>query len=298
MNIKSIQKFTSVIKNKIQKLNRFYFAFYLLAIGASQNSVVNAQEYLQKQLNYADSLFTSKNYFDAITEYKRLKFFDRNKRFYFRSNFNIALCYKGGGKFKDAVNYFKLAIIEAPNDSEEFKANIELIKTLILSRNINEALKKINQLKPVYYGRRLKELNYWRGWAYMFAENWERADSIFNLIGASKLDSVCKNVLNERYSVTVAKIFSYFMPGAGQLYAGHGWSALASFAWNALWGYLTLKAFFAQRYFDGIVIGNLLWFRFYRGNLQNAEKFVILENRKIYNKAYDFLQFKFKGNKL
>lgn len=284
--------------NKGFRATGLIIALYLFAFSQLQFNGLLAQEYLKRQKKFADSLFSKKDYFRAITEYKRLKFFDSNGSFNFVSDFKIALSYKGGAKFKEAANYFNLALAEANNDSEEFTANIELVKTLIIARRTTRALAKINSLKKIYYGNKRKELQYWQGWAFMFAEKWVKADSVFRIIGETKLDSVCKNVLNERYSLTVAKIFSYLMPGAGQLYAGHPWSGLMSFAWNALWGYLTLKAFFAERYFDGIVIGNLLWFRFYRGNLQNAERFARRENKKIYNNAYDYLQFKFKGKKL
>ncbi len=294
LNIKTV----TLPENKGLFKFAFCFFFYLLALQLMPLNNVLAQNVFERQLNYADSLFARKDYFNAITEYKRLKYFDSTGKYHFISDFNIALSYKRGAKFNDAINYFDIALSEARSDQEEFKANIEIIKTLILTRKIKEALRKLTSLKKVYFGKKFKELEYWQGWAFMFGERWEQADSLFTEMGQKELSRICKNVLNERYSLTVAKIFSYLVPGAGQLYAGHPFSGLMSFAWNALWGYLTLKAFFAQRFFDGIVIGNLLWFRFYRGNLQNAQKFVLQENEKIYNDAYDFLQFKFKGKKL
>ena len=99
------------------------------------------------------------------------------------------------------------------------------------------------------------------------------------------------------YSVSFAKTISYIIPGAGQIYTGEYISGLLSLGWNILWGYLTIKSFIDERIFDGIVIANFLWLRFYRGNLQNAEKFAKEKNLIISNKAMNYLQFEFKGLK-
>jgi 2-phospho-L-lactate transferase/gluconeogenesis factor (CofD/UPF0052 family) len=64
--------------------------------------------------------------------------------------------------------------------------------------------------------------------------------------------------------------------------------------WNALWGYLTVKSFVDD---DGLITGNLLWPRFYNGNLQNADKFVKEENLKITNNALYYLQTGYHGLK-
>jgi len=56
-----------------------------------------AQSNLEKQLSYANELFDSTDYFDAITEYKRLIYFDVNKEYYWEANYKIGLSYKSGG---------------------------------------------------------------------------------------------------------------------------------------------------------------------------------------------------------
>jgi hypothetical protein len=52
-----------------------------------------------------------------------------------------------------------------------------------------------------------------------------------------------------------------------------------------------------DRIFDGLAVTNLLWFRFYRGNLQNAEKFAVEKNLQITNKSLSYLQYSYKGLK-
>ncbi len=62
-----------------------------------------------------------------------------------------------------------------------------------------------------------------------------------------------------------------------------------------MFGFLTINALVEDRVFDGIVIGNFLWLRFYSGNIQNAEKFAEQKNLEISNKALFFLQFNYLG---
>jgi len=87
------------------------------------------------------------------------------------------------------------------------------------------------------------------------------------------------------------------IPGAGQFYTGEYVSGLLSLGWNVLWGYLTIKSFVDDRIFDGIMVGSLLWLRFYNGNTYNAEKFAEEKNLLISNKALLFLQHGYEGEK-
>ena len=90
---------------------------------------------------------------------------------------------------------------------------------------------------------------------------------------------------------------SVFLPGSGQFYTGNYLSGLLSLGWCALWGYVSVNAFVEQRVFDGLAVANFLWFRFYRGNLENAEKFAVEKNIQISNESLKFLQNNYKGEK-
>ena len=64
-----------------------------------------------------------------------------------------------------------------------------------------------------------------------------------------------------------------------------------------LWGYLTIDAIIDERVFDAFAVGDLLFLRFYRGNIQNSEKFAVEKNIEISNKALRYLQNNYKGIK-
>jgi hypothetical protein len=262
-------------------------------------SNIISQNTLQQQFEYANELLMKEKYFDAITELKRLQFFDVENKFSFQSNLLIGKCYKTGAKFDEAVNYFTRAEMNSENDHDYFASKIFKARTNILRRSTKQSEKILYELlnDPRFISKE-KEIKYWMGWNFIFDDEWEKAYEIFS---ENNLDTVlanlCKTVEEEKFSVDFAKYSSYIIPGFGQFYTGEYLSGTLSLGWNILFGYLTISAFVEDRIFDGIIIGNFLWLRFYSGNIQNAEKFAIQKNLQISNKAFDYLQYQYKGEK-
>jgi len=58
-----------------------------------------SQDIIQNQYSYALSLYNSEQYYDAVTEFKRLLFFDGEKEYVYDANEYIGMSYKMGGKF-------------------------------------------------------------------------------------------------------------------------------------------------------------------------------------------------------
>ena len=100
----------------------------------------------QRQFNYAKELYDKGEYFDAVTEFKRLLFFDKEKRYNYQANELIGLSYKMGGKFSDAIQYLTFAGINSSNDEELYNSKIEIIKINILRRTISRALLLLDSL--------------------------------------------------------------------------------------------------------------------------------------------------------
>ena len=267
------------------------------------NSCLLSQNYLNEELknqfNHAKELYDREEYFDAVTEFKRLIFFDKGNEYSYSANEFIGESYKMGAKFADAVKYFALAGIYSSDTEQLFNSKIEIIKINILRRTIGRALALLDSLDT---GNRFKdkkeEIIYWRGWAYIFDDKWDKAEQEFDKIKSGRrLKEISEKVLDERYSVIKAKILSFIIPGAGQFYTGNYISGILSLGWNLLWGYVTINSFIENRAFDGLAVGELLWLRFYRGNVENAGKFAAEKNVRISNKALKFLQYNYKGQK-
>ncbi|MBK7228792.1 MAG: hypothetical protein IPH97_07975 [Ignavibacteriales bacterium] len=254
---------------------------------------------LKDQFSYANELFNEGKYFDAITEFKRLQFFDSENQFSFQSNILIGKSYKAGAKFDDAIKYFTLAEISSRNDEEYFNSNILKARTNILRRTNHQAERILNELLvDTKFKSKENEIKYWLGWNLIFLDEWKKASKIFlenNL--DTTLSNLCISVDDKMYSVNFAKYSSYVIPGFGQFYTGEYVSGLLSLSWNVFAGYLTVNSFIEDRVFDGIITANFLSMRFYSGNTQNAEKFALQKNLEISNKALNYLQFQFKGEK-
>lgn len=277
------------------KINKKYFGIFFFVLPL----LLNAQNLLSIQNDYADNLFKTKQYFDSITEYKRLLFFDTNNEYAYNANLKIGKAYKAGAKLDEAIKYFVIAELNATAPKQKLDAKIEIIKTNILRRTTDRALQLLDELendKSVTIEK--DSLNYWRGWAYIFSDDWKKAGVYFSKINSyNELKLLCNKVENEKVSVTFAKVISYILPGAGQIYAGHLTSGLLSIGYNVLFGYLTINSFASDRIFDGAAVGLLLWLRFYRGNIQNAESFAIEKNIETSNTALRYLQNNYQGSK-
>ncbi|MBZ0178670.1 MAG: hypothetical protein K8F36_05200 [Melioribacteraceae bacterium] len=257
-----------------------------------------AQSFITSQKDYADSLFFSENYFDAITEYKRLLFFDKSNFYNYDAYIKIAESYKRGGFFDEAIKYFGIAKINPINDSLKCYSSLQIVRCNLLRGTINNAFNLLDEAESKECRTCVNDINYWRLWANILNDDWENALVILETsYKNNELKNLAKNVINEKYSVTFAKVISYILPGAGQIYTSNYLSGALSFGWNLLWAYLTVNALTADRIFDGLAVGSLLWLRFYKGNVENAEKFAVEKNYEVHRNALIYLQNKFEGQK-
>lgn len=276
----------------------FYYRILIYLLTFSAVSTF-AQSQFSIQLDYAEKLFSSNQFYDAITEYKRLLFFDSSKTFHYKAYFQIGKCYKAGAKLDDAIKYFVLSELNSNNGEERLKSKFEIVRCNILRRTTSRAHQLLDELQSMNLNSEMKDsIYYWRGWTFMFEDDWKSASVSFSRLKPDhELKILCDRVEKEKVSVTFATVISYILPGAGQIYTGNYLSGLLSLGWNVLSAYLTIQAFNANRVFDGIAILTLIWQRFYRGNIQNAEQFALNKNIDIANGALIYLQNQFKGNK-
>jgi len=271
--------------------------FVLLFILVSKVNLF-AQDSFTDQFNYAKKLYEEEKYFDAVTEFKRLLFFYDGDIYSYESNLLTGLSYKNGAKFSEAIQHFTLAELNSKNIDEVFIVRLEIIKVSILRRTTGRALALLDSLQnDSKFISKADEINYWHGWAYIFSDDWENASLSFSSIQLNhQLALLCDSIANDLYDPTLAKALS-IIPGAGQFYTGEYVSGLISIGWNVLWGYLTINAFMEDRVFDGFMVGTLLLWRFYSGNIQNAEKFALEKNLEKTNSALRYLQNNYHGSK-
>ncbi|MGE5364299.1 MAG: hypothetical protein ACM3SM_09225 [Bacteroidota bacterium] len=277
---------------------KYIFPFLLLLVFSS----ASAQGSLENCWQNAEKLYNEKQYFDAITEYKRLLFFDAGGKYTQTAMQKIAYCYKGGAKYDDAVEYMARSLQLTLEKEEKFRIRMEIIKLNILRHSTAQAMHELDELGKeagAVYG---DSVNYWKAWAYIFEGRWDKASYSLSRIGsdtpgyAAQLKKTADSADNRKYSVFFAKLISYILPGTGQFYTGHYLSGFMSLAWTSLLAYLSVRSFSADRIFDGAITTGL-FFRFHRGNVQNADEFAEDRNIIIDNDTIKYLQNNFKGPK-
>jgi hypothetical protein len=272
--------------------------FFIVIFIWSSATGLFAQDSFADQFILAKKLYDEEKYFDAVTEFKRLLFFDDSGKYDYEASNFIGLSFKFGGKFPDALRYFTIAESHSSSAKEVYECRLEIIKINILRRTIHRALSLLDSLaNDKRFNNNIDEINYWRGWAYIFSDDWEKASFSFSAIEPDhRLSLFCDSVASDLCNPALAKALS-FIPGAGQFYTGEYVSGLISIGWNVLWGYITINAFMEDRVFDGFMVGTLLWWRFYSGNIQNAEKFAVEKNLEKTNAALRYLQNNYAGSK-
>lgn len=258
------------------------------------------------QTNEVSSLFThgkllfeQEEYFHAITELKRYLFFSQDSSLHHEANLMIAQSYRSGGFFRLASPYFLSARDMAKNQQEKISAMIEHAKNEILKGTPETALKILNlAYNQSSESSVQREITYWKGISELFAGNLNQAAIILeDLSPGDSLAILCRLGDDEMVNPELLKLISAFLPGIPQIYLGEYTSGLLSLGWCGLWGYTAVTAFTANRIFDGIMTGNFLFFRFYNGNLENAELFGQNHNTRIKNSILSFYQNNYNGLK-
>jgi hypothetical protein len=105
------------------------------------------QDRLDEQLTKAKTMYFHEEYFNSITELKRLIFFDNKKQFSYTANELIGECYKKGAKLTEALSYFTRAEIATTKPEEVYNCRINMIKINILRRTTGRALSLLDALE-------------------------------------------------------------------------------------------------------------------------------------------------------
>ncbi|MBI2417473.1 MAG: hypothetical protein HYV28_06130 [Ignavibacteriales bacterium] len=280
-------------------LSVFYAILFMLSGITSAQAAPSGDSVFVLQLRFADSLLQSGNPFDAVTEYERVLFFDKQKTYARRVLLGQAEAYLQGGKYTFAIDCMNRALAFSKSSAEIQDLQFALIQVHILNKNSSQAYGILDAMAQNRQNvSLLPALNYWYGWAKIFDDDWKAAAEYFDKCDSAKfLKNFCLDVDNKKYPVSFIKLISAVLPGSGSIYTGHYFSGALSLGWNALFGYLTVQALQEQRVLDALLIGDLLLLRFYTGNLENAEKYALEKNKEIHESALHYLETDFQGAK-
>lgn len=231
-----------------------------------------------KQFDFANRYFLSKEYFRAIDEYKRFIYFFPEDNRVGTAMYKIGMSHFKAGHFKNAINSFE-AIIDKYEDTDlSTKAYFIISECYMKLNEAGSAIANLHNLITIRDDIHLRDEAYYQiGWIYIEMASWEKARINFAKISPqSKNKYQLKRLSKEldrtkfidRKSPQAAGLLS-IIPGAGFLYCERYRDALIAFLLNAGLMYAAYESFDDDNYALGGVI-TLVEVGFYAGNFYGA----------------------------
>jgi tetratricopeptide (TPR) repeat protein len=233
----------------------------------------------QMILGFADNLFENKDYYRAITEYKRFIFLFPDNPLVLNVKYKIGLSYLKGDRLEDAKETFAgLSILEEKNEITKkslFRLAEVYFKDYRYQSSADTYLRFIDEYPDAV---ETDSARYKLGWSYLFGDEHDKAKKSFNDTPLeSPFYAMSQNVskgMDEladmpRKSPALSGTLSAILPGAGQVYCGRYQDAVTAFILNGLFIWGTVEMFEDDHYAAGgtLAFFSLMW---YSGNIFGA----------------------------
>lgn len=238
-------------------------------------------------LSFADHLFKEKDFYRAITEYKRLRFFYPQSPLSRQAGLKVGLAYLEGGKLGAALSAFEDAAAQNAEDEIMWQAIYYMGEAHYRSGDYDEAARLFSRVEAADVLPELKkEATLKKGWAYVRKGEWTVASATFRTVQGTddnepinRLASELTKVELPHKSPALAGTLSALLPGAGQLYVGRRQDAAVAFLLNAAFIAGAVDAFSKDEDAVGAI---LLFFEagWYAGNIYSAVGSAHKYNRK------------------
>jgi tetratricopeptide (TPR) repeat protein len=253
--------------------------------GASAHSITLNPD---KQFNYAQELFSAKDYLTAVNEYKRfIYFFPKDERIEL-AMFQIGQSYFLGRQFDEAVKSFKKLTDQYFETEYSIKSYFKISDIYIALKAFDLALINLNNLIMITKDENIKDEAYYRiGWIYIETASWGNARRYFEKISPGNrnkfrlkklADELDKETLIPQKDPKLAGFLS-IIPGGGYLYCERYQDALIAFLLNGGLIYAAYESFDKGHGALGGLI-TFVGFGFYAGNIYGAVTSAHKFNRK------------------
>jgi tetratricopeptide (TPR) repeat protein len=240
----------------------------------------NAEEMsVEKMISFADSLYSQKDYYRAITEYERVIFFYPQHPLAKVANFQIAESYFKGEKYDQAINLFDKLAKDNPGEETGIKSLFRLGEVHYQKSDFEKAKSTFIQFADKYpKDGRVDSARMKIGWSSLSQGDWNKAVEEFQAVSVeSPLHGQAEGLAEEakhyleipKKSPALAGVLSGVLPGAGQLYINKPRDSLISFLLNGAFIWASAESF---RHHNNTTGGVLLFFEagWYMGNIYNA----------------------------
>ncbi len=292
-------KINSLIKSRLSSTLIFFInVFFVMSLYLGQSVGMSCND---DMLMLAQHLYVSGNYYDAITEYKRVLFFHPEHS----SKDNIlgmmGFSYLALGENDMAWKMFGESISITVSDSLKTERRIA-VAVLMIERNIYSGAIELLEIVQDDECLKTKAL-YVEGVMYSCMNEMSKCDLIRqkmtkNLISQNdKWSNYYLNYLENKKDFLISEskveVMSRIIPGAGQIYSGYCKDGINAFLLNGTLVTYTVKNIIEKQYFNAAAIA-LLLNNYYRGNIYNAKKAAKNHNDKkslgIKNSAVGYLK--------
>jgi tetratricopeptide (TPR) repeat protein len=240
-------------------------------------------------LSFADALYDEKDYYRAITEYKRLIFYKPLSGEAIKASFRIALSYMEGKRYEAAIFQFKKFRQLYPADPLAMEALFLIGEGLYKLKNYDDAFK---YFEKVELAAKLPEMKdraaAAKGWCLAKKGRWSAAADVYGNLQDSASALTYERLSRDltaaiklpQKSPTLAGALSAIIPGSGQLYLGRKQDALVAFLLNGAFIAGAMESFRKDEDATGAI---LLFFEagWYAGNIYGATSGAHKYNRKI-----------------
>lgn len=248
-------------------------------------------------LDLADKFFDSDFYEEAITEYQRYIFFNKNGKEVSYAYYKIGLAYRNMYDMEKSLSALEFSAQTTSSDTIRCERKIDIAVNYIAWRRYSKA--KFILLKLISFSEIpeiRKKASLFLGIAHLYCYEWESAkdalEMYFKENGESEtvylIDSLLSQAENINYkSPTTAKWLSTFIPGTGQIYAGDAGNGINALVLNGANIYFIIYKLLKEEYGNAYLIYFFLFRRYYFGNIYYARKGVMDYNRRLNEQTAD-----------
>lgn len=259
-------------------------------------SKISFSQDLKQSFDFANELFSKKDYDGASITYRRVIYFDKTDIYRKDCYKNIADCLYETKQYEEAADYYELAFFQQKSDSAKAEVIFRKMSCYLIQNNFEYAEIELLNLPSNLNAEQSKRKTFYTAVLNFSVEKYDLAKAQFlSLVDSTNIESrrkveqlFTKNEKINRLNPKAARIMSMIVPGLGQFYAGdikNGTNSIILTVGIATWG--IVSAVKSTSPFD-ILVTAAPWFqRYYMGGYKKAEQIAINEKKRRRSKVYN-----------
>lgn len=264
---------------------------FLLTVVISTELTVHAQTLLQT-LSHAKKLYTGGEYEAAISDLRRVLFFENNSDP--EACLMLADCYRNMHNYDKSFYYYNLALQLFASDSMKVQTKFRIISLYLVADEPNYSLSQLFSLPENMDSVSMRRKNFYSALAYYQIKEYDVSkEFLLKALGdkymENRIDSVYKLAGRNNHHNVYVPMFLSIIPGLGQFYLGEYKASANSLL---LTGFLAGIYVLALRNLSPLdaVLSVLPWFeRYYQGGLLQAKELAVKKKKRKDDEYYNDL---------